>query len=417
MSSVMSVLQLDTQNLLGKYVLIYGLHLVQQDGGGYAASFEYMYDTTLPIIDYIAREKRQKIKVMGLGVGQHGVMFKGKAIAVDVFNSMNGAVLQVHHEEIIKFITLRIEPGAGQEALIEFVEAAKKYSVDMMDVYIGEKSKIRKYLYDIGHGGDWEFMHAAPKRKLDSIFLPRKEKDAIREFVRRFQSKEVRREYAHFNIPYKFNVMLYGVPGSGKSSTINAIASELNSDVAIMSFSSEITDTHMIRAMNRLMQLENCKVVVMEDIDCLFNGGRKEGDAHRNSVSLSGLLNILDGVSRAEGLVVCMTTNDIEAIDDAMLRAGRVDLTVKYGYATDDQVREMVEYYFPGAMGMDIDKFCGMIRYKNVTTSMLQQYFFELRGVPDQICASVDKLLGMRVDKASMKRDAEGCDATHSFYS
>jgi len=414
------LLQLDTQNLLGKYALIYGFHL---SGGGKVTSFEYMFDTTLPIIDYLSREKRQKIKVIGLGLGSHEVQFKGYAICVDVTNQMpGGQVNQVHHEEIIKYISLRVKgeskEGDYYNVLVEFIEEAKKFSMEMMDGYTGEKNKIRKYLYDIAHGGDWEFMHAAPKRSLDSIFLPRPEKEAIREFIKRFQSKEVREEYARFNIPYKFNIMLYGVPGSGKSSTINAIASELDSDVAIMSFSHEITDSHMIKAVNRLVQQENCKVLVMEDIDCLFSSSRKEGDTHKNSVSLSGLLNVLDGVCRAEGLVVCMTTNDIAAIDDAMLRAGRVDLTVKYGYATDDQVKDMIVHYFgeQAASSVNVEKFCDLIRFKDVTTSMLQQYFFEMRNTIDDLCLRIDKLLDMRVDKISMSRALGKQDVAQSFY-
>ncbi len=417
------LLQLDTQNLLGKYALIYGFHLCE----GRALSFEYLFDTNLPIIDYLSREKREKIKVLGLGLGYHEVPYKnGLRICLNVTNQMPGGVVnQVHHEEIIKYVVLTVMNVSGggtgkkedYQTLVEFIEDAKKYSVEMMDGYTGEKNKIRKYLYDIAHGGDWEFMHAAPKRKLDSIFLPREEKEEIRQFLERFQSEKVREEYARFNIPYKFNVMLYGVPGSGKSSTINAIASELDSDVAIMSFSNEITDSHMIKAVNRLVQQENCKVLVMEDIDCLFSGSRKEGDAYKNSVSLSGLLNVLDGVCRAEGLVVCMTTNDIGAIDDAMLRAGRVDLTVKYGYASDEQVRDMMSYYFGTDHGVDVERFCGLIRFKNVTTSMLQQYFFEMRDSLDRLCLQVERLLNMRVDKVSMSRAlGAGHDSHQAFY-
>jgi mitochondrial chaperone BCS1 len=50
-------------------------------------------------------------------------------------------------------------------------------------------------------------------------------------------------------------------------------------------------------------------------------------------VSLSGFLNIIDGVASSEGRILVMTTNHIEKLDSALLRPGRVDLTIHFGRA------------------------------------------------------------------------------------
>lgn len=50
-------------------------------------------------------------------------------------------------------------------------------------------------------------------------------------------------------------------------------------------------------------------------------------------ISLSALLNIIDGVASAEGRLLVMTTNHIERLDKALRRPGRVDLTIGFGYA------------------------------------------------------------------------------------
>lgn len=50
-------------------------------------------------------------------------------------------------------------------------------------------------------------------------------------------------------------------------------------------------------------------------------------------LSLSGLLNILDGVASQEGRVLIMTTNHVEKLDKALIRPGRVDKIVKFGRA------------------------------------------------------------------------------------
>ena len=50
-------------------------------------------------------------------------------------------------------------------------------------------------------------------------------------------------------------------------------------------------------------------------------------------LSLSGLLNILDGVASQEGRLLVMTTNHLEKLDKALVRPGRVDRIVHFGLA------------------------------------------------------------------------------------
>jgi chaperone BCS1 len=49
-------------------------------------------------------------------------------------------------------------------------------------------------------------------------------------------------------------------------------------------------------------------------------------------VSLSALLNVLDGVGSQEGRVLIMTTNHAERLDAALIRLGRVDMKLELGY-------------------------------------------------------------------------------------
>lgn len=50
-------------------------------------------------------------------------------------------------------------------------------------------------------------------------------------------------------------------------------------------------------------------------------------------MSLSALLNVLDGVASQEGRVLIMTTNHIEKLDAALVRSGRVDKKVEFRLA------------------------------------------------------------------------------------
>lgn len=58
-------------------------------------------------------------------------------------------------------------------------------------------------------------------------------------------------------------------------------------------------------------------------------------------ISLSGLLNVIDGVASQEGRVLLMTTNNINSLDSALLRPGRIDLRVHFELATQKQAENL----------------------------------------------------------------------------
>jgi len=66
-----------------------------------------------------------------------------------------------------------------------------------------------------------------------------------------------------------------------------------------------------------------------------------EKTKQNQGISLSGLLNAIDGVASHEGRVLVMTTNYPEKLDDALIRPGRVDMIVEFTMATKKQIREL----------------------------------------------------------------------------
>jgi mitochondrial chaperone BCS1 len=133
---------------------------------------------------------------------------------------------------------------------------------------------------------------------------------------------------------------LYGVPGSGKSSLIHALAGELMLDIYVVSLSSSwINDSTLTTLMGRVPS--RC-IVLLEDLDAAFTRSvsrakdkekekdKKKSDAKSdnedestsssssrsrrnrnkenlsdvNTLTLSGLLNALDGVAAAEGRIL-----------------------------------------------------------------------------------------------------------------
>jgi chaperone BCS1 len=108
-------------------------------------------------------------------------------------------------------------------------------------------------------------------------------------------------------------------------------------------------------------------IVLFEYIDCMRADHRRQvhgaeekpqqakaGPANdvanpMSGVTLSGLLNVLDGFHAPENVIFVMTTNDVEALDPALLRPGRIDYKLFMGRAAESQKTELYARFFPEA--------------------------------------------------------------------
>lgn len=85
-------------------------------------------------------------------------------------------------------------------------------------------------------------------------------------------------------------------------------------------------------------------IILIEDVDAMFEG--RKNTINANALTYSGFLNTIDGVRSQEGRMVIMTTNHKEKLDPALLRPGRIDLSIKLNYATKFQVQKLFERFF-----------------------------------------------------------------------
>ncbi|KAJ5421194.1 hypothetical protein N7465_003713 [Penicillium sp. CMV-2018d] len=187
-------------------------------------------------------------------------------------------------------------------------------------------------------GTEWKpFGNPRRKRPLESVVLHEGVKERVVADVEDFISSSS--WYHDRGIPYRRGYLLYGPPGTGKSSFIQALAGELDYDIAILNLSERgLTDDRL----NHLLTIvPNRTLVLLEDVDAAFSNRREQSDAdgYRGAnVTFSGLLNALDGVASAEERIIFLTTNHVERLDEALVRPGRVDMTVRLGEVTRYQV-------------------------------------------------------------------------------
>ncbi|KAJ3710171.1 hypothetical protein C8R42DRAFT_381826 [Lentinula raphanica] len=263
--------------------------------------------------------------------------------------------------------------------------------------------RIQIYFAD-SHGG-WRWTDSRHKRPMSSIVLNPGVKEMLLNDTKDFLNSE--KWYADRGIPFRRGYLLHGVPGSGKSSLIHAIAGELMLDIYALSLSAAwINDATLTTLMGRVPA--RC-IVLLEDLDAAFtrstgrrskkdkkdkkkkdkkdkkkskdksdsaanglgntsgvvgsgsssrrrrtgasgiNGGANATDAMSdvNTLSLSGLLNALDGVAAAEGRLLFATTNHLDHLDPALSRPGRMDVWIEFKNASQWQAEALFRNFFP----------------------------------------------------------------------
>jgi len=273
-------------------------------------------------------------------------------------------------------LTELVLKNENKDILIALCDEAKKIG-DKNRKQNKEKSNetIRVYYYN----EYWQLLSKRPKRPLETIYLKNGLKEKIHNNIATFFDKETRSEYLTFGIPYKNVCFLYGVPGSGKTSLIDALASEFSCDIYILPLTGQIDDTIIMSALSSMRnrndeEEETKKIILIEDIDCIFED-RKEGDSLKNKLTLQGLLNCLDGFTSLEGSLMFVTANNPACLDDALIRSCRVDLKIELGYANKYQTQNMFNIFLPEQKDKFGD-FYDYIKNKKYTTAMLQELLF-----------------------------------------
>jgi len=255
-------------------------------------------------------------------------------------------------------------------------------------------------------GPDWQpFGDAKRKRPLDSVILERGVKERIVQDVQAFLA--ARTWYLDRGIPYRRGYLLYGPPGTGKSSFIQALAGHLDFNIAILNVSER--GLHDDRLSHLLSKVPPRTIVLLEDVDVAFaNRKKRDADGYSGAnVTFSGLLNALDGVASAEERIIFLTTNYVERLDEALIRPGRVDMTVRLGEATEYQIEQLWDRFYAefDAEGAGKQRFLAKMKQLGLTnavsTAALQGLFLYNKDDVEGAIGMVEGLTAGRSQQAS----------------
>lgn len=187
--------------------------------------------------------------------------------------------------------------------------------------------------------GDWTYRYVS-FRKLSTIMAEDRTVQLLVEDIQKFLNS--REKYEKLGKPYRRNFLLHGPPGTGKTSLVMAIASWLERDLYLytnLGAMKSFTDSYS--------NICHGSIIAFEDVDQAgANVKSREDDSSddvdENGVTMSDLLNVLDGGHSVEGAIVFLLTNYPERLDPAITRPGRVDRSFRMAEVSIPTIREYV---------------------------------------------------------------------------
>lgn len=133
----------------------------------------------------------------------------------------------------------------------------------------------------------------------EDLFLPQEIKNEVRGLVENFLASQ--EFYLQNRIPWKRGILLYGKPGNGKTSIIRTIMSAY--PFKPVTIAPGVND-EAVREAFTYAEDQSPALLYFEDLDSLLE----------KNVDISSFLNLMDGISAKNGLLVVATANDIKKL-------------------------------------------------------------------------------------------------------
>ncbi len=263
---------------------------------------------------------------------------------------------------------------------------------EVTDYYLKniEKDRLtKKFIYklfktpneDISNYSCWLETEFKTTRNFNNLFFDKKE-ETLKKVDFFLKNKHW---YEKMGMPYTLGIGLYGPPGTGKTSFIKALASYTNRHVIILSLKllkkrQYLEEFFFELRYNNLNQQDidfNEKIIVIEDIDCNddvvlsreLKNKRQDQDkvisnktTSQNSenlsddyvkkmlnddpITLDDILNLWDGIQETPGRILIISSNHYDKLDSALIRPGRIDVTLELQNANHKVINDLYNYLF-----------------------------------------------------------------------
>ncbi|KAI2636257.1 mitochondrial chaperone BCS1 [Hypomontagnella submonticulosa] len=225
--------------------------------------------------------------------------------------------------------------GRSTEPIKRLIQSCQEYADQQAQYFV------IIYARD-GYRMSWQPKSRKPIRRLETVHFDDRIKQELLTDIRKYLDPNTKRLYQSRSMPYRRGYLFYGPPGTGKSSLSTALAGEFGLDLYEVKVPSVATDQDLEQMFQEVPP--QC-IVLLEDVDAIWTKRESNNRDNQNEVAssctLSGLLNVLDGVGSPEGRIVILTTNRPRRLDPALVRPGRVDMKIMLGNISQKSAEQM----------------------------------------------------------------------------
>lgn len=284
----------------------------------------------------------------------------------------------------------------------------------------------------------------SPKTK-DNLYIEDKEK--IFEYVNQFgvnaDNTLAKQKYAKSGYTFKSVILMEGLPGTGKTSTIKSILNETGRHGILVNFGDLKTKKQFLNVFKEsfmgVLNIKHGKVCyIFENIDSYSNasvlfkdefvekvestidsltdkeravtevmsnltktmsslGKGKESIVDENAnddLDRATILNFLDGVHELEDIMIIFETNHVEKLHEAFLRPGRIDFTISFKHPSTDLIKKMLlNVYSLESLGKILDNKCNDHFIENtILLSKVQEICFTNTNVSNAIDLIIEEM-------------------------
>jgi chaperone BCS1 len=220
----------------------------------------------------------------------------------------------------------------------------------------GSQTKLERSENFVKRSPLWDISDFTSSKTFSNVFFS--DKARILQQIEHFLTGE--EFYRQRGIPWTLNILLYGVPGCGKTSFIKALSNMVKRHIVDVSLSAIKTTEDFRYVFNTELFKDTYipidkRIIVLEDIDCMGSdiltdrGKRTAGtsapsEAGEDQMNLSCFLNTLDGIHEQNGRIIIATTNCIDTLDPAVLR--RFNVKVNFTHLTRSLAQSIINNYY-----------------------------------------------------------------------
>jgi AAA+ superfamily predicted ATPase len=288
----------------------------------------------------------------------------------------------------------------------------------------------------------WVSSSSNNKRQIDTVILKNNLITEVKQELLSFTNSE--EWYRDRGIPYTWGYLFYGDPGTGKTSMINGISNFTKRHIHYLMLNNVKSDNDLLDLLKDIKYKDS--ILVLEDIDCMTSivetrenkvetrenkvetrenkvetrenkenkdniiqtmqeaqvnlltklietkdkQEKEKENKEKSSLTLSGLLNAIDGVFNNDGRIMIMTSNHPEQLDAALIRSGRVNRKICFDNCDKNQVLDI--YYMMFNERIFLKDLTLNLDYGKYSSADITGLFLRYKNSPREALLNFDKI-------------------------